>query len=119
MEKIQLPYCDLILKESHAILTMQEGTSVTVENAAEITDHLENHYNGQKFIFISDRKYDHEIDLNVYKGKILKNMIGYAIVSDKPEEVKRAYVEQPLWDEAFTFFKKLEDAEDWARSFFD
>ena len=119
MKKIQFPYCDLTCKESHAILVMHKDTSVTVEKSAEITSCLEEHYNGRKFIFITYRKHGHEIDLNVYKGKILKNMIGYAIVSDNPEEMKRAYIEQPLWNEAFTFFEKLEDAEEWARSFFD
>lgn len=87
--------------------------------ASEITLILDNYYDGNNFIFITHRKHPHEIDLNVYKGKILKNMIGFAIVSDIPEEMERAMVEQPLWNEAFTFFKELDEAENWARSFFD
>lgn len=119
MKETQLSYCDLIFKESHAILVMREGSAVTIETASEITSYLEEYYKGRNFIFITHRKHPHDIDLNVYKGRILKNMIGFAIVSKNPEEVKRAMQEQPLWNEAFTFFKDLEEAENWARSFFD
>lgn len=119
MTQHNLQYCDLIFKDSHAILIMHKDSSITMDTAAEITSYLENYYKGDKFIFITHRIHPHEIDLNVYKGRILKNMIGFAIVSENPEEMKRAMQEQPLWNEAFTFFNKLEEAEDWARSFFD
>ncbi len=119
IKEIQLPYCDLIFKETHAILVMHEGSAITMQTAEEITAFLAEYYGGNQFVFITHRKFPHDIDLNVYKGKILKNMIGFAIVSDNPEEVKRALQEQPLWNEAFTFFKELKEAENWVRSFFD
>ncbi|MEW7290082.1 hypothetical protein [Aquimarina sp. 2304DJ70-9] len=119
IKEIQLPYCNLTFKESHAILVMHDGSAVTIETAGEITKHLEDYYNGKNFIFITHRKFPHDIDLNVYKEKILKNMIGFAIVSSNPDEIKRALQEQPLWNEAFTFFTSLDEAENWARSFFD
>ena len=119
MKKTNLPYCNLLFKNSHAILTMHKGSAITLETAAEITDCLEEYYKGEKFIFITHRKHPHDIDLNVYNGRILKNMIGFAIVSENPEEMKRAMQEQPLWNEAFTFFKELDEAENWAESFFN
>ncbi len=119
MKKIELQYCNLVFKECHAILEMKPNSAITMETAAEITDHLETYYKGTNFIFITHRKFPHDIDLNVYSGRILKNMIGFAIVSKNPEEIKRALQEQPLWNEAFTFFKELYEAENWARSFFD
>ncbi len=119
IKEIQLPYCDLIFKESYAILVMHKDSAITLQTAEEITSLLDSHYAGRSFVFITHRKYPHEIDLNVYKGKILKNMIGFAIVSEDPEEIKRALQEQPLWNEAFTFFKELSEAEIWASSFFN
>ncbi len=118
-KEIQLPYCTLQFEDFYAILVMHQGSAITIETASEITDCLEAFYNGKNFIFITHRKFPHDIDLNVYKGKILKNMIGLAIVSENVEEVKRAMQEQPLWNEAFTFFKTIQEAENWARSFFD
>ena len=118
-KEIQLPYCNLVFKQTHAILVMHQGSAITIETAAEITDLLASHYQDRNFIFITHRKYPHDIDLDVYKGRILKNMIGFAIVSKNPEEVKRAMQEQPLWNEAFTFFNELDEAENWALSFFD
>ncbi|AXT62487.1 hypothetical protein D1816_19675 [Aquimarina sp. AD10] len=119
MKETQLSYCHLTFKESHAILVMYEGSAITIENAKEITALLDEFYQGRKFVFITHRKYGHDIDLDVYKGKILKNMIGFAIVSNNPDEVERAVKEQSLWNEAFTFFTTLEEAENWASSFFD
>ena len=119
MKTINLLYCDLLFKETHAILTMHENSKLTLNISNEITNHLDNHYKGKNFVFITDRKYPHEIDLAVYKGRILKNMIGFAIVSNNPEEMKRASKERELWNESFTFFKELSEAENWACSFFD
>ncbi len=119
IKETQLPYCTLTFKESHAILVMHKGSAITMETAGEITSYLEDYYAGRRFVFITHRKFPHDIDLNVYKGRILKNMIGFAIVSENPEEIRRAMQEQPLWNEAFTFFKELEEAENWAGSFFD
>ncbi|TPN87290.1 hypothetical protein [Aquimarina algicola] len=119
MKEIQLPSYYIKFKASHAILVMKEGSTVTMEISEEITSMMEDFYKGKNFILISHRRFPHDIDLNVYKGRILKNMIGYAIVSDNPEEMERAMVEQSLWNEAFTFFKTLEEAENWASSFFD
>ncbi len=119
MKEIQLPYCDLIFKEFYAIMVMHQDSAITVQVAQEITTLLDEHYKGKEFVLITNRKYPHAIDLSVYKGKILKNMIGFAIVSHDPNEIKRALQEQPLWNEAFTFFKELSEAENWARSFFD
>ncbi len=119
IKEIKLSYCGLVFKATHAILTMHEGSAITMKTAAEITVLLEEYYHGKRFIFITHRKFPHDIDLNVYKGRILKNMIGFAIVSDNPEEMKRALQEQSLWNEAFTFFEELNEAENWASSFFD
>jgi len=119
MKEIQLSYYNIIFKECHAILEMKPKAAISMEIAAEITEHLDTFYKGKNFIFITHRKYPHDIDLNVYKGRILKNMIGFAIVSKDPNEIKRALQEQPLWNEAFTFFKELSEAENWAQSFFN
>ncbi|UZO81521.1 hypothetical protein NBT05_03370 [Aquimarina sp. ERC-38] len=108
----------LTYEAHYAILVMEKDAILSVEVANKITKQLKEYYKEKNFILITHRKYPHEIDLNVYKGKILKNMIGFAIVSNNPEELKRALQEQPLWNEAFTFFKELDQAKSWALSFF-
>lgn len=118
MKKLELPFCFLYLEDRYAILEMKKDCSINIDSAKEITGELERFYENRPFIFITHRKHHHPIDLNVYKGRILKNMIGFAIVSDNPEERIRAATEQPLWKNAFTFFTDLEDAKSWAESFF-
>ena len=118
MDKVENSLYSLFFKATHAIMVMKKGSAITKPIAKEITDHLDRHYNGKKFILITHRIHAHEIDLDVYKGRILKNMIGFAIVSKNPEEIKRAGKEQSLWDQSFTFFEELNEAEEWAKSFF-
>ena len=118
MKRLELSFCLLYLEDHYAILEMKKDCSITIDAAKEITVELERFYEARSFVFITHRKYGHPIDLNVYKGRILKNMIGFAIVSDNPEERKRAENEQLLWKNAFTFFTDLEDAKSWAESFF-
>ncbi|RZS99743.1 thymidylate synthase [Aquimarina brevivitae] len=118
MKKVDLPYCFLFFEKHFAILEMKNDGAITVETAMEITNLLKEHYNGEQFILIANRTSHHAIDLNVYRGKILKNMIGFAIVSSDPLEKERATAEQSLWQGSFTFFTKLEDATSWAESFF-
>lgn len=118
MFTLRAPDYSISWEEHFAVLIMEKDAVLSVEVAREIAQQLQSHYKDKKFILITHRKFPHEIDLNVYKGKILKNMIGFAIVSDNPEELKRALQEQPLWNEAFTFFKKLDQAKSWALTFF-
>ena len=119
MPTFQFADYSLSCEDHYAVLVMKPGSKISTGVAKEITKHLDQYYNGKKFIFITHRKHPHDIDLNVYKGRILKNMIGFAIVSNNPEELKRALQEQPLWNEAFTFFQELDDAKDWALTFFN
>lgn len=118
MKKLELSFCDLLFETHFAVLEMKEDRSVDIETAELITEALERYYKVEPFVLITYRKFHQPIDLNVYKGRILKNMIGFAIVSDNPEERRRAVAEQALWNNAFTFFTDLEEAKSWAESFF-
>ena len=116
--KNELSYCQLEFYDHYAILTMYEGSKLNKATDTEITEILEDHYNNKDFIFITHRIHKYSIDLDIYNGKRLRNMKGFAIVSKNPEEHQRAMVEQALWSKSFVFFKDINDATDWAESFF-
>ena len=116
--KQELSYCQLEFYEHYAILTMYENSELNKKNDLEIIEHLETYYGHQDFILITHRIHKYNIDLEIYKGKRLKHMKGFAIVSKNPEEYKRALVEQELWNKSFVFFEEIKDATDWAESFF-
>ncbi len=114
-----LKFCDLTLKNTHAILVMHEGTSITMEIVMIIRTHLEDYYKGAEFLLITDRRNTHTIDLDIYKNKTMKNMKGIAVVSKNPKEVERAMREQALWNQSFAFFDNIIEAEDWVKTFFN
>lgn len=113
-----LAFCDLTLKETYAILVMNEGVTMSIDVVQQIRDCLKSHYKNRDFILITDRRNEYTIDLSIYRKKTLKNMKGIAVVSQNPKEVERAIQEQALWEHSFTFFKEIEEAEDWAQTFF-
>ena len=116
--KNQLSYCNLEFYEHYVILTMYEDSEFNKTSDKEITELLEDYYGQRDFIFITHRIHKYSIDLDVYKGRRLKNMKGFAIVSKNPEEHQRAIAEQALWNKSFVFFEDINDATDWAESFF-
>ncbi len=116
--KHELTYCQLEFHENYVILTMYENSKLNKKTNLEIIEALGDYYHHRDFIFITHRIHKHSIDLDVYKGKTLKNMKGFAIVSKNPEEHKRALIEQELWNKSFVYFEELQDATDWAESFF-
>jgi len=118
ISSLELKYCRLDFFEHYVILMMHEGSRLTKVVNEEILEQLEGHYGQQGFILISNRVHAYEIDLDIYKGKVLKNMKGFAVVSKNPEEVKRANIEQSLWRKSFVFFEDINEATDWAKSFF-
>lgn len=118
MEEVKLPYCDIIFKEHYAILRVHEGAQTTLETAKEIRDIVEKFYGNRYFVMITHREHFYNIDLDIYKWKIPKKIRGLAIVSEIPQEFKRALGEQEMFDHPFAFFDDLKDAEEWAMGFF-
>lgn len=111
-------FCELIIINKYAILRIFENVYFDQQKAVIIRELCKEHFRNEPFILIHDRKFKHKMDLDLYKKRELKNIKGMAIVSIDGSERENALKEQPLFDESFAFFEKLEDAQNWANSFF-
>jgi len=111
-------FCSIELHEKFVIITVHDGIAFTLDKANKIRKILSTHYNGKKFVLISNRQNNHEVSIDIYKQGQLSNMKGLAIVSKQKTERDKAIIEQKLFDKSFAFFENLEEAKSWASSYF-
>jgi hypothetical protein len=89
---------------------------VTGEASKEILSFAMKHYVNRKYVFIASRKFASPISPSAYKAINPKYMVGLAIVSESDAVKKEAYNEQGLFNGAFSYFKTIAEAEDWANT---
>ena len=118
IQKINTDFCELNMYSKYAILKVFENVFYDTEKAAIVHQKFQDFFQNKPFVLITERNFKHEVDFNLYKSNTLQNIEGLAIVSANPEERERAVLEQPLFNKSFAFFEQLNDAQNWAGSFF-
>jgi len=89
---------------------------ITEKAAKEILSFAVDHYRQKKYVFIASRKFPSPISPAAYKAINPKYMVGLAIVSDSDAVKDEAYNEQGLFTGAFSYFRTVAEAEDWANT---
>ncbi len=116
--KIITDFFEATFYDKYVILKVFENIIVGKKEANIIQNKYKEHYGTKEFVVISDRRLKHDIDLNIYKHGLIKNIKGIAIVSNHPEELERAMLQQKYFKYSFALYPNLEDAIAWAESFF-
>lgn len=116
--KLVSDFCEIDLYDTDAILCVFEGQHLDLEKNDWIRSRYKEHFGNKEFVVVANRKFDHTIDLNIYKDGKMKTKKGMAIVSTMEKDRERALVEQELFPHSFAFFTSLEDAKSWAKHFF-
>lgn len=89
---------------------------ITGEAAKEILSFASDHFGNKKYVFISSRQFASPISPDAYRAINPKYMVGLAIVSESDAVKQEAYNEQELFKGAFSYFKTVAEAEDWANT---
>ncbi len=92
------------------------SNGITADAAKEILSFVGEHYETKKYVFIASRKFPSPISPAAYKAINPKYMVGLAIVSESDAVKQEAYNEQGLYKGAFSYFKTIAEAEDWANT---
>src|SRR5690606_25934609 len=116
-KKLLSDFCELYLYDTYSLLRVFENQHIDLKKNDWIRANYKEHFGNKPFVVIADRRYQHTIDLDIYKNGKMKNKKGMAIVSTLEEERERALVEQKLFPHSFAFFENLENALAWAKSF--
>jgi hypothetical protein len=103
--------------DTYVIGLINDNVKVTTAIAKEILNDLEGYYRGTSIIYISNRAFQNDIDLKVYKLVSPKLIKGIAVVGNSNKHKVQALGEQSLYNGAFTYFLTIADAVSWAHSF--
>ena len=93
-----------------------EGDGISGKAAKEILAYAYDHYGTRKFVFIANREFASTIDPKAYTAINPDKMVGLAIVSAEDTVRQEAIQEQELFEGAFSYFKTVEEAIDWANT---
>ena len=87
-----------------------------LEEAEELTKIIDSHYRGRKCVVISNREMAKTVNPIVYEKASSKSVVGIAIVSNNEDVKFEAMEEQGLFKGAFSYFKSIDEAADWAET---
>jgi len=116
--KFNTDFYELLLYDNYGVLCIKENTFLDFSKAKFIRSHCKNHFKNREYVLIHDRKFKHEIDLELFRKGVSPYLKGMAIVSSDDNEKERAITEQTLFDRSYAFFNNMNDAKSWAESFF-
>lgn len=117
LKELKLPYTHLEFYNSYVISTFQEGEVLDREKIEELRVHLEEFYGDQKFVWLSDRKYEYSVDPLVYMNLIKKNiLVGMAVILNGTAGAQNANFEKQFASFPFEIFETKEEALAWAHS---
>jgi len=104
--------------DSYVVVEANSDIVVNSAIAEKTIKTIIDHFNGRKFVIISNRKSHYTLLPDAYSPGIFKKVKGIAIVSKNEEVRKKAILEQEKFDSSFAFFDNLDDAIHWAENFF-
>ncbi|CDF80141.1 conserved hypothetical protein [Formosa agariphila KMM 3901] len=111
------PFGTLKLFDNYVLAQVNEGASITIDTNNILKDIATNYYKGQPFVYISYRKYSYSVDPAVYlEASKIKNLIGFAIVTDIPMALSNTRIERMFVKKIFETFEIISEAKIWANN---
>lgn len=116
IKSVDLEFTSLEFYNNYAVSVVKEDTVFSHSQFMTIAETCSDFYNGKKFVYISSRKNNYNVNPTVYVKleEIRKNLIGIAIVSDKVASLKMAEFERNFSKAEFKIFLELDEAVEWA-----
>ena len=101
--------------KNYLIVVINQGETVTVASNKILIGLAETFYQDVNFVYITNRKNSYGVDPAVYfETKKIKNLIGFAVVSEKGIDMNNAIIEKLFFNKPFVMFKELDEAISWA-----
>ncbi len=103
---------------NYVVVEARENVEVDSKIVEQNLKIVFNHFDGKDFTLISHRKNRYTVKEDAYNCRLMKKVRALAIVSDDSLVREKAIAEQSHFDQSFAFYDNLEDAVEWAKSFF-
>tara|TARA_R100000935_G_C2792000_1_gene146401 strand:+ start:546 stop:935 length:390 start_codon:yes stop_codon:yes gene_type:complete len=116
IKSVNLDFTTLEFYTNYVVSVVKEDTVFSHSQFIAIAEKCNEFFDGNKFVYISNRKNNFNVDPTVYVKleEIRKNLIGIAIVSENISSLKMAEFERNFSKAEFKIFLELEEAIDWA-----
>ncbi|NRB82866.1 MAG: hypothetical protein HRU49_03685 [Winogradskyella sp.] len=114
-EKLVFDFCDMTIYDNYVVNVMKEGVNLTPEYNAVLVDVAETYYSDKPFIYITHRLNSYSVDPKIYyETSKIKNLKGFAVVSNNYKSKINAQIEQRFYNKPFEIFTDLNKAFEWA-----
>ncbi|MDW5289877.1 hypothetical protein [Formosa sp. PL04] len=105
----------LKLYENYILAQINEGVTIPVEASRILVKIADEHYKGEPFAYISDRKFSYSVDPAIYiETSKIKNLVGFAIVSNIRSAISNAKIESLFSEKYYETFEIISEAKTWA-----
>jgi len=118
IKSVELDFTTLDFYNNYVISIVKEDIVFSHSQFLVIAEACSNFFDGKKFVYISSRKNNYNVNPTVYVKleEKRKNLIGIAIVSDKVASLKMAEFERNFSKVEFNIFLDLDMAVEWANN---
>lgn len=114
LRTIELEFTILEFHENFVVSMVRENVVLSKKQINDLIDACSGYYEGKKFVYISNRINNYNVDPTVYINvNKRKNLAGIAIVSEKTSALNMAQFEKNFSKIPFEIFLELEDAINW------
>lgn len=119
-KQIRLDFGTLTLNDKFIIAVMDEGVHIVPEMNKVLVDIANTHYKNKTFVYLTHRVNSYSVDPAIYfQTSKIKNLVGFAVISDVPFALSNAQVEKLFLNKPFETFRYLDDAKQWATKIVD
>lgn len=115
LHSLELEFTTLEFYPDYLLSRVREDVLFSTQQVKDLIRIGLDFYKGRRFVYISLRENDYNVDPTIYfkLGKL--NLAGIAIVSEKASSLKMAEFEQKFSKVPFEIFTELEEAKIWVK----
>ncbi|WP_378187058.1 hypothetical protein ACE939_01755 [Aquimarina sp. W85] len=114
--KIDYSFGSLEFFDNYLIYRMKDVKRFTLKDSKKLLGDITKHYGRKKYVFISQRDYQIDIEKEAYKLVNTKRMLGCAFVSTNKNTLEDAKKEQQWFDNSYGYFSSINEAIAWAET---
>ncbi|MCF4101445.1 hypothetical protein L1I30_07200 [Gillisia sp. M10.2A] len=116
LKTLELEYTTLEFYENFVVSQVREDVIFSKSQVYDLAIICSAHYAGKKYVYISNRVNNYNVDPIVYVQleKMKKNLYGIGVVINKPSTLNMVQFEQTFIKTNSNIFFKLEEAMEWA-----
>lgn len=116
-KKLNLSFAVLEFHGSVVVSTVKEDIVFDQDHITQLRKICAEYFQGQPFVYITNRKYNYNVNPVVYINLIQTNTLkGIGVVSNNPERLKTANFEKNFSPVPYELFDNKNEAIAWANS---